>query len=578
MRYQVLACDYDGTIAHDGQVDDITVQALERLLATGRRLVLVTGRELPDLLAIFPRLDLFEWVVAENGALMYRTATREEHLLAPPPEQKFLNELNRRGVEPIAVGRCIVATREPHQKAVFEAIHDLGLELQVIFNKGAVMVLPAGITKATGLKAALKQMGLSAHNAAGVGDAENDHAFLRLCECAAAVANALPSVKETADVVTAGEEGAGVAELIGEMISTDLAGRESRLARHALVLGTRDGLAVTLPPYGPCVLIIGPSASGKSTVATGFLEGLAEQKYQFCVIDPEGDYDSFTGCVALGDPRRAPTVGEVLRLLDQPQTNVVVTLTGLAIAERPPFFLELLPALLRLRARLGRPHWLVVDEAHHLMPAAWEPPATLLPQALQSVLLITVHPDLLSDEVLGRVDTVLAVGKNAEGTVGEFANRLGVALPAEGKLDLAAGEVLLWQREQGAPVRIHVRTSQGEQRRHRRKYAEGALPPERSFYFHGPDNRLNLRAQNLMLFVQLAEGVDDETWQHHLSRGDYSRWFREGIKDETLAAEAERIEHLPHLKPAESRALIRAAIERDYTLPATATLPVQGAG
>jgi hypothetical protein len=180
--------------------------------------------------------------------------------------------------------------------------------------------------------------------------------------------------------------------------------------------------------------------------------------------------------------------------------------------------------------------------------------------------------------VLGRVDTILAVGQNADETVVEFAARVGTALPLSDTLALEAGQVLLWQRQAGPPVKLRARASQGERRRHRRKYAEGALPPERSFYFRGPTKRLNLRAQNLMLFVQLADGVDDETWEHHLRQGDYSRWFREGIKDDALVAEAERVEHLPHLKPAESRALIRAAIERDYTLPATPTLPVTGAG
>ena len=202
MRYLALCCDYDGTLAHDGRVDEPTLAGLEQLLASGRRLVLVTGRELPDLQATFPRLDLFERVVAENGALLYRPATREEKPLAERPPDAFVELLRSRGVAPMSVGRVIVATWQPHEHAVLEAIRELGLELQVIFNKGAVMVLPAGVNKATGLAAALEEMGLSPHNVVGVGDAENDHAFLSLCECSAAVANALPTVKETADLTT----------------------------------------------------------------------------------------------------------------------------------------------------------------------------------------------------------------------------------------------------------------------------------------------------------------------------------------------------------------------------------------
>src|SRR5439155_12516578 len=128
---------------------------------------------------------------AENGALLYRPATREERTLAERPSEEFVRELIKRGADPVSVGRVIVATWRPHERTAVEVIRDLGLELQVIFNKGAVMILPSGVNKATGLKAALKELALSPHNIAGIGDAENDHAFLALCECSVAVENAL---------------------------------------------------------------------------------------------------------------------------------------------------------------------------------------------------------------------------------------------------------------------------------------------------------------------------------------------------------------------------------------------------
>src|SRR5947209_3969356 len=203
MRYLALATDYDGTLATNGHVGEPILAALERFLATGRKLILVTGRELPELLSIFPQINLFERVVAENGALLYRPASKEEKTLAEPPPEKFIEALRQRGVKPMSVGRVIVATWHPHETTILETIRDLGLELQVIFNKDAVMVLPAGVNKATGLSAALKEIELSPHNTVGVGDAENDHAFLSLCECSAAVSNALPMLKEKADINTA---------------------------------------------------------------------------------------------------------------------------------------------------------------------------------------------------------------------------------------------------------------------------------------------------------------------------------------------------------------------------------------
>ncbi|MGH8514180.1 MAG: HAD-IIB family hydrolase, partial [Gammaproteobacteria bacterium] len=357
MRYLALACDYDATLATNGQVDATTITALERLLASGRRLLLVTGRELEDLVAAFPRLDLFDWVIAENGALLYRPSTREEKLLADTPPPEFVATLRERNV-PLSVGRVIVATFEPNETTVLEVIRDLGLELQVIFNKGAVMVLPSGVNKATGLAAALEELKLSAHNVVGVGDAENDHAFLQLCECSAAVANALPAVMDHADFVTRADHGAGARELIDKILKDDLRSLGGKLTRHHLRVGSRpSGEEVRIPPYGVNLLVAGSSGGGKSTLTTGLLERFGEGGYQFCVIDPEGDYEDPDNALMLGHRDDAPSVDQVLQVLDDPARNVAVNLVGLPLEERPRFFGALISRLQELRARTGRPHW-----------------------------------------------------------------------------------------------------------------------------------------------------------------------------------------------------------------------------
>jgi hydroxymethylpyrimidine pyrophosphatase-like HAD family hydrolase len=181
MRYAALACDYDGTIAHHGVVDEPTIAALERVRQAGRRLILVTGRQLPDLQDVCRRLDLFDRVVAENGAVVYDPATREQRLLGDPPPPALVGELRRLNVEPLSVGDCIVATWEPQQAIVLDVIRRLGLELHVIFNKGAVMVLPSSLNKATGLAVALESLQVSPHIVVGIGVAENDHVFLGIC-------------------------------------------------------------------------------------------------------------------------------------------------------------------------------------------------------------------------------------------------------------------------------------------------------------------------------------------------------------------------------------------------------------
>jgi hydroxymethylpyrimidine pyrophosphatase-like HAD family hydrolase len=571
MRYLALACDYDGTLAAAGLVAPETVAALERLRASGRHLLLVTGRELDDLLVVCPHVPLFDRVVAENGAVLYHPARREATQQSAPPPEAFIRALHARGVAPLSIGRVIVATWEPQETAVLEVIRDLGLELQVTFNKGAVMVLPAGVTKATGLAAALRDLGLSPHNTVGVGDAENDHAFLHLCECAVAVANALPMVQAGADVVTQHPGGAGVMELVERLLASDLDELEPRLTRHHLLLGTReDGQEVRVSPYGGPLLLAGTSGSGKSTLATGFLERLVAAGYQCCILDPEGDYDTFEGAVVLGDHQRAPTIAEALRLLEPPEQQLVINLLGLPLEDRPAFFTMLLARLQELRARTGRPHWLVVDEAHHLLPAAWQLASPVLPRPLPGLLLITVHPDQIAPTVLTAVDLIIAVGATPEHTLAACSVALGRPSPLITPVVLEPGEALVWPwRITPQPFRLLSAPGRIERQRHQRKYAEGELGPDKSFYFRGPEGALNLRAQNLVLFLQLADGVDDATWLYHLRQEDYSRWFREAIKDEDLAVEAAQIEAHGGTSPDITRARIRAAVAQRYTLPAT---------
>jgi hydroxymethylpyrimidine pyrophosphatase-like HAD family hydrolase/energy-coupling factor transporter ATP-binding protein EcfA2 len=567
MWYHALACDYDGTIAHDGRVDDETTAALGRLRATGRRLILVTGRELRDLRTVCPNLELFDRIVAENGAVVYCPGTREEKLLGETPPEPFVRALRERGVSPVMVGRVIVATWKPHEIAVLEVIRDLGLELHVTFNKAAVMVLPAGLSKATGLAEALRELGLSAHNVVGVGDAENDHALLHLCECRIAVANALPILKDSADLVTQHDEGAGVRELIERLLADDLRDLEPRLRRHDIVLGVRaDGTEVLLQSHGTSVLLVGSSGSGKSTLAAGLLEHLAEFEYQFCVVDPEGDYSDLTEAIVLGDSQREPIVAELFEVLAKPGQNVVINLLGIALERRPAFFHTLWPQLQQFRAATGRPHWLVVDEAHHLLPASWHDAALGRPPEFDGVMFITVHPQLMAAPALSAIDMMIAVGRSPETRIRAWSEMLDLHPTGLEASALEPGEALAWTRGQDSPAfRFRIASPRGDRRRHRRKYAEGEISEYHSFYFRGPQGKLNLRAQNLNRFLQLGDTVDDTAWLHHLRRGDYSRWFRDVIHDEDLAAEAGRIERDSGLDAQATRAAIRAAVEQRYT-------------
>jgi hypothetical protein len=445
MRYVALASDYDGTLAVDGLVTRDTLQALERLRGSGRKAILVTGRELPDLLHVFPEIELFDHVVAENGAVLYCPSTKAERLLAEPPPPEFALKLAEKGVTPLGIGRVIVATREPHEQVMLELIRELGLELHLIFNKGAVMALPANVNKTTGLTEALAELKLSPRNIAAVGDAENDHIFLSECECAVAVANALPALKERADWVTEDARGAGVTELIDHLVGDDLAFLQPRLTRHRLPIGLAGGDELYLEPYGRNVLLAGPTGSGKSTMAALILGRLSERGYQYVLTDPDGACKPAEGAVILGDRRQPPAENAILQLLEQPKQNVVLNLSALAGDAGAAFLLGLLPKLEKLRAKTGRPHWLVLDGAERLLPTDTPGVEARRVPRLSSTLLITSEPDQVHGSALRLADTAIAMAQHGRETLAAVSRALHEPLPLVPK-DPGGSTALWWDR------------------------------------------------------------------------------------------------------------------------------------
>src|SRR5882672_11187355 len=294
---------------------------------------------LPDLQRVCPDADrMFDAVVAENGALVYFPERREVRRLGDAPEPALIEALRRRGVR-LDVGSAIIATDAPFAEAALAAIRETGVERTLVFNKDALMLLPGGITKGTGLAAALATLELSSHNMVGIGDAENDHAFLSMCECAVAVADAVPALRERADYVTRGGAAQGVVEFIEEHLLNDLVDIVPRLARHQLPLGENAGGApVTIPAHGSRLLIIGPSGSGKSTLTGVLAERILESGRSMLLLDPEGDYRTLSemeGVVVFGGrgEQALPAPEEMNQLLRHSRTSLVLDLSAMALVE-----------------------------------------------------------------------------------------------------------------------------------------------------------------------------------------------------------------------------------------------------
>ncbi len=413
MWFHVLACDYDGTIATDGVVTPETMGALRRVRESGRRVMLVTGRQFGDLLQVCPRIDFFDLVVAENGAVLFDPHTKRVEDLAEAPPAQFLTALEHVGV-PFSTGRIIVSSVVPHETAILEAIKTLGLELHIIFNKESVMVLPSGVSKETGLREGLRRLGISPHNTIGVGDAENDHAFLRHVGFSVAVGNAVPALRETVDLVTRAPNGAGVRELVDGPLRDDLEAYRPHLLERAIELGTDErGAPLRYPVLGPSLLITGASGSGKSTLTGVFVERLVRRDYVICLLDPQGDSRTLAeheGIVRLTSEvgTEAAQAEEVERLLRHRSTSVAIDLSALDREGRIRAAARFLHAIQRLRTETGAPHWVVIDEAHHVFPPGGGAAQEMFDFEWRGVCLVTHAPDRVAPEVLGVARHVLS--------------------------------------------------------------------------------------------------------------------------------------------------------------------------
>jgi hydroxymethylpyrimidine pyrophosphatase-like HAD family hydrolase len=424
MRYVALAAGFDGTLARDGVCDERCIEALRALAATGRKLILVTGRELRELLEIFPEVRLFDYVVAENGAVMHRPATRESEILAQAPPEILLQELRRRHVTPLSVGSSIVRTVQANEAEVSAALHKLQLDFQLVTNPGALMMLPAGVNKASGVWAALRELGVSRHNLVAIGDGQNDLALFEFAEHAVAVQNADPLVKRVANRTTQGAYCEGFLELARDLIATDLAGA---VPRNKVTIGVREnGKTVEVTPCHDSLLVHGPEGSGKAALCDRLLEQFLASSYQCCIIDAQVNALQLPAEVEVfGDAHEVPRLTDILTALDQPTASVAVNLAALAVETRPVFTDALLVQLQALHDRLGRPHVVLIRQAHSFLADGVTASSARLSEV--TMIYATAEPERLPARVLANVTLTLNSATQAVTTGGVVARISGLA-------------------------------------------------------------------------------------------------------------------------------------------------------
>lgn len=557
----ILASDLDGTLAEAGHVPPNVFKMLRQAKTAGLILILVTGRTLDYFLSEGPFAEICEAIVAENGAVIFFPRRRAVTLPFGRLDPQIIKRLEEMSV-PLERGMAIVATHEPHDNDVLQALRECKSGANMEYNWNSVMVLPQGATKGSGLLYALRELGYSPRNVAACGDAENDRSLFEVAELAAAVANARPSLKELADTVLPHPNGAGVEVLIKSLLEGHTPPRKSRTKRR-IQLGKRiSGTPVYLDPFELVennIGIFGASASGKSWLAGLLAEELLKQGYQVCIIDPEGDYRGLgtsPHTLLFGGPQTPlPSVEDVINFSEWNVNSLVLDLSMYTYEERIDYMMEFLRALRSLRARRGRPHCFLVDEIQNFCPVEGGPLTNLFAEAMQwgGFSVISYRPSLIAPQILEALDhwmiTRLSLPEEIETVAqqltccngGETALKQLPTLP-RGQAYFCPSRTKSWTTGQPQTIKFNVGHRNIPHIRHLHKYLRAPLPEHKRFYFFSEDDHYaGHSAANLWEFREVIKEVPLIALQHHLDRGDFEMWLQGVLHDEELARRIHKI-------------------------------------
>lgn len=562
MHLKVLACDLDGTLTKNGEVANETWATLRQAKAAGLTLILVTGRILDTFSADGPYAELCDAIVAENGAIVY--FPRHDRVESPfgHVSAAVIKHLECLAV-PLERGTAIVATRVPHDEAVLAVLREIGGGATVEYNRGAVMVLPPGATKGTGLRYALHELGYSPCNVVACGDAENDRSFFEVVELAAAVANAVPDIQELADVVLPYENGAGVRWLINQLLAGHVPSHRQLRPERRLLLGhSMDGTPLHLDPFALIdgnLGIFGASGSGKSWLAGLLAEELLKKGYQTCIIDPEGDYRglrAFPHSLILGgEQTHLPPVVDVVTLSEYSDVNLVLDLSLFSVEKRNAYVLELLRALQSLRKQRGRPQWLMIDEIQSFCPIEDRELTELIVEMMQNggITLVSYRPSQIAQLLLKALDhwllTRLSLPEEIAVLSPYLADQSGQSNALDNLPTLPLGQAYLsfhnerWhQTPTQDVVTFHVGPRAIPHVRHLHKYLRAPLPWPKRFYFRNESGRsLGGAAASFWEFSQALRELPIDSLRYHLRRDDFERWLRDVIHDDELARRVRKI-------------------------------------
>ena len=553
MYLKTLAFDLDGTLTESDNISEETKRMLSKVKNEGFMVLLVTGRRLKAVPDITFFEEICEAIIAENGAVLYFPSNDTVSLpfgaLAVDVKKQLL-ALNI----PVEVGMAIVATWTPHDHEVIEILTKTGYAASVEYNKGAVMILPPGASKGTGLRIALHDLGYSPHNIIAFGDAQNDRSLFEQVELSVAVDNASSEIKAIADIVLTEPNGAGISNFLEGLLKDRIPVHRTK-PRLQLSFGKRNDKPFYLDSVSLLngnVGFAGSTRSGKSWLAGFLVEQLLKAEYQVCLIDPEGDYSgvrAFPQTILLGGTNdRILPVGDVVTLIEYSNLSVILDLSQYPIDRKLVYVEELLQALYSMRKKYGKPHWTLLDEAQYFCPEHGGNLTDLIVNSLKEggMGLITYQLSQMAPLVLDAINHWMITSlkdplemellkKVMNKTTGQVDDKR-IASLVNGQAFVAMDSASLAEEiapgvvEYGRVRRImpHVR--------HLHKYLRAPLPKPKQFYFHLNGSTQKVKpAASLWEFSEVLPQLPVDTIRYHLGNEDFERWLKDTVHDRELA-------------------------------------------
>ena len=551
MYRRILAFNFDGTLAKDGHVPLPLQKALQQAAAAGYGLFLVTGRRFGHA-ELGSLEDRFSGIVWENGAVLHHTKTDEVYLPFGHLDRRLVKALGSAGV-PLEQGQAIVSTSEVYDETVWQVLSDSGVDAVVTHDREMTRILPPGAAKGAGLERLLGLCGLSPRNLVSFGDGEGDLSLLLVGEMSVAVADAVPSLKEIADLVTSQPGPAGVLEALETYWLPGGAGSPLPASQHArsIPLGQDEaGEAVVIPASALAdgnLGVFGDSGSGKSWVTGLLAEGMHHAGYQVLLIDPEGDFRgmrALPGIAALEvTPSSLPPAAMIATVLETVDVSVVVDLASYPLIDKVSYVADLLHALRPLKAHKFRPHWIVLEEAQQFVPPS---DSTVWP-ALRPMLagggwaVVSYRPDRLNRELLAGLDQCV-VTRLSEPEAIEALRQT-----TKGCLDAAPVDTphgYAWLRGQQM-LRLRPSARRVPHIRHLYKYLDTPLPRHKRFYFRDDQGFLDMEAASLFDFLRCLRTVSAESLAYHQERRDFAQWAGAALGDGILADQLRKLAQRP---------------------------------